>query len=217
MPLEERRVEINGLTPGMYVCRLDRPWTETPYPLQGFLVESPADIEQLRRYSSYVYIDVEKSLDRSERGVLLRLGYGLPRGGRPPLPPPTVYRESVPLDEELPKARVAWETMRELATRFVDDLRNGRRISAEEMGRAIEPIVTSVIRNADAFFWLESANASCISRVMPNLLATFSAVMPIGVYTVGIFSMASPEAEILLPIIGTMLIDSAPPATTMSY
>ena len=42
MPLEERRVEINGLTPGMYVCRLDRPWTETPYPLQGFLVESPA-------------------------------------------------------------------------------------------------------------------------------------------------------------------------------
>ena len=72
MPLEERRVEINGLTPGMYVCRLDRPWTETPYPLQGFLVESPADIEQLRRYSSYVYIDVEKSLDRSERGVLLR-------------------------------------------------------------------------------------------------------------------------------------------------
>ncbi len=156
MPLEERRVEINGLTPGMYVCRLDRPWTETPYPLQGFLVESPADIEQLRRYSSYVYIDVEKSLDRSERGVLLRLGYGLPRGGRPPLPPPTVYRESVPLAEELPKARAAWETMRELATRFVDDLRDGRRISAEELGRAIEPIVTSVIRNADAFFWLDA-------------------------------------------------------------
>ena len=111
MPLEERRVEINGLTPGMYVCRLDRPWTETPYPLQGFLVESPADIEQLRRYSSYVYIDVEKSLDRSERGVLLRLGYGLPRGGRPPLPPPTVYRESVPL-ADVAKFRIGTSPIR---------------------------------------------------------------------------------------------------------
>ena len=156
MPLEERRVEINGLTPGMYVCRLDRPWTETPYPLQGFLIESPADIEQLRRYSSYVYIDVEKSLDRSECGVLLRLGYGLPRAGRPPLPPPTTYRETVPLDEELPRARQAWDTIRELATRFVDDLRSGRRVSAEELGRAIEPIVASVIRNPDAYFWLDA-------------------------------------------------------------
>jgi hypothetical protein len=34
---------------------------------------------------------------------------------------------------------------------------------------------------ADAFFWLESANLSWSSRETLNCLATFSAVMPIGV------------------------------------
>ena len=40
--------------------------------------------------------------------------------------------------------------------------------------------------------------------------------MPIGVYTVGKCAIASGEADSLLPVIGTMVIDSTPPATTMS-
>jgi hypothetical protein len=47
-------------------------------------------------------------------------------------------------------------------------------------------------------------------------LATFSAVMPMGVYAVGMRSMSSPEALGLLPVMGTMDIDSTPPAMTMS-
>ena len=156
MTLEERRVEINGLTLGMYVCRLDRPWNDTPFPLQGFLVESLSDIEVLRRYSTHVFVDIEKSLDRGERGVLLRLGYNQRRDGRRALPPPTRYTDRVALEDELPKARDAWDSARALAMQVIGDLHQGHRISAEELGASIEPIVTSVIRNADAFFWLDA-------------------------------------------------------------
>jgi HD-GYP domain-containing protein (c-di-GMP phosphodiesterase class II) len=40
--------------------------------------------------------------------------------------------------------------------RVIDDVRAGRRLSADALGAAIEPIVASVIRNADAFFWLDA-------------------------------------------------------------
>lgn len=154
--LEERKVAIDELTLGMYVSRLDRPWGETPFPLQGFSVESLPDIELLRRYSRFVFVDVHKTLERSRSGLLPRLGYGALRAGRPPLAAPTRHPDSVPLRQELPHAQVAWDELREVSNRFIADIRAGKRLSHEALGAAIEPIVASVIRNADAFFWLQA-------------------------------------------------------------
>jgi len=35
MLIEEHQLPVSQLRPGMYVSRLDRDWTGTPYPLQG--------------------------------------------------------------------------------------------------------------------------------------------------------------------------------------
>lgn len=55
------KVDISQLKKGMYVCELDRPWTETSFLLQGILIESPQDISQVQEFSRFVYIDSEKS------------------------------------------------------------------------------------------------------------------------------------------------------------
>ena len=55
------KVDISQLKKGMYVCELDRPWTETSFLLQGVLIESAQDISQIREFSHFVYIDSEKS------------------------------------------------------------------------------------------------------------------------------------------------------------
>lgn len=55
------KVDILQLKKGMYVCELDRPWTETSFLLQGILIESPQDISQVQEFSQFVYIDSEKS------------------------------------------------------------------------------------------------------------------------------------------------------------
>lgn len=156
MEIEERKVDIDGLKPGMFVSRLDRPWNETPFALQGFAISGPSDIEQLRRYCRHVYIDIEKSSSPEQRSLLQRLGYDrLTRNNRP-LPAPIAYPNRVSLADELPEARQAWDRARALAVRVIDDVRAGRRLSADALGGAIEPIVASVIRNADAFFWLDA-------------------------------------------------------------
>jgi HD-GYP domain-containing protein (c-di-GMP phosphodiesterase class II) len=155
MEIEERKVDIDGLTLGMFVSRLDRPWEGTPFALQGLSIDSPADIDRLRRYCRYVYIDVEKS-GKQQRSLLQRMGYGaLTRNGRP-LPPSTTYANRVSLAEELPQAREAWNSARAFATRVIDDVRAGRRLSVDALNGAMEPIVASVIRNADAYFWLDA-------------------------------------------------------------
>jgi hypothetical protein len=47
MQIEEREVGVPELRIGMFVSRLDRPWTETPFPLQGFVIRNRAQVEGL--------------------------------------------------------------------------------------------------------------------------------------------------------------------------
>ncbi len=45
---------------GMYVEQLDRPWTDTPLPFQGFYIRSLAELQQLRDCCEFVYVDSGK-------------------------------------------------------------------------------------------------------------------------------------------------------------
>ena len=54
-------IAVSDLQPGMFVSSLDRPWLETPYLIQGLLIQSQDDIEQLKQYCKSVYIDVDES------------------------------------------------------------------------------------------------------------------------------------------------------------
>lgn len=51
---------VEDLALGMYVEQLDRPWTDTPLPFQGFYIRSPAELQQLRDCCDYVYVDSGK-------------------------------------------------------------------------------------------------------------------------------------------------------------
>ncbi|MCI0668674.1 MAG: HD-GYP domain-containing protein [Methylococcaceae bacterium] len=50
----------------MFVCDLDRPWIDSPFLLQGFLLETAKDIETVQKVCDYVYVDVAKCI-RKER------------------------------------------------------------------------------------------------------------------------------------------------------
>lgn len=52
-----KKIEVHHLKVGMFVSDLDRPWVETPFAIQGFYIYSESDIDEIRKYSDYVYID----------------------------------------------------------------------------------------------------------------------------------------------------------------
>ena len=56
------QIEAKNLKLGMYVSKLDRPWKETPFLLQGFMIQHPDQISQIKEYCDFVYIDQQKSV-----------------------------------------------------------------------------------------------------------------------------------------------------------
>lgn len=54
---------------GMFVAELDRPWIESPFMLQGFLVETEDELDQLSQFSAFVYIDTDLSVLESDDAI----------------------------------------------------------------------------------------------------------------------------------------------------
>jgi HD-GYP domain-containing protein (c-di-GMP phosphodiesterase class II) len=151
MALEEKRILVGLLQKGMFVSRLDRDWVGTPFPFQGFHVQSDDEVERLGQYCTTVFVDVLKGVAPDE--PLLTLD----RSPTPVFPPrAATYVDSVTLQDEMPKARRAHAILHHLASRLEDDVRAGRRISAQGVRDAVEPMVDSLLRNADSLFWLIS-------------------------------------------------------------
>ncbi|MCL4182290.1 MAG: HD-GYP domain-containing protein [Burkholderiaceae bacterium] len=61
VPAARYQIPAESLRHGMYVAELDRPWLDTPFLLQGFRIDSQIELETLRRYCRYVYVDPELS------------------------------------------------------------------------------------------------------------------------------------------------------------
>ncbi|MBU6273179.1 MAG: HD-GYP domain-containing protein [Betaproteobacteria bacterium] len=55
------RLSVELLRPGLFVADLDRPWLDTPFLLQGFLIEGDEEVEALREHCRFVYIDTQMS------------------------------------------------------------------------------------------------------------------------------------------------------------
>ncbi len=154
LEIEERKVGTDELLVGMYVCRLDRPWLGTPFGLQGFMVRSPEQIRALAELCSFVYIDVLRSVESATNVMKLAAG----SKPRPQIWPVrrVHYADTVALSEEVPLARAAQENAEQLASKMLDDVRAGRKLSSQVVSDAVVPIVKSVLRSADAFFWINS-------------------------------------------------------------
>ncbi|HBD10965.1 MAG TPA: diguanylate cyclase [Porticoccaceae bacterium] len=177
--LQQIKVNVSDLAAGMYVARLDRPWSETPFPLQGFHIRSPQDIATLRTYCSHVYIDVSKGRgavdtdasplpgDRrrverySVNGVhdrrrASRVKFG--GSSDAPVSPITVrkgvYTRSVPLRAEAEKARdIALEIKTNLSV-VTRQIARGKLVDHDKLKQNVDAMVDSVLRCPDAFTWL---------------------------------------------------------------
>src|SRR5882672_3624999 len=57
----KRRIPVSELRFGMYVAELDRPWTDTPFMFQGFMLSTQQRLDALKKYCSTVIIDPERS------------------------------------------------------------------------------------------------------------------------------------------------------------
>ena len=65
MPVQSKKVSVEILQIGMFVSGTDRPWAETPFPIQGFHIGNRQQIDTLQSLCDVVWIDVQKSRHNS--------------------------------------------------------------------------------------------------------------------------------------------------------
>ncbi|MCL4746975.1 MAG: DUF3391 domain-containing protein [Burkholderiaceae bacterium] len=63
------RVDASRLQLGLFVTELDRPWMDTPFLIQGFLVDSAIELSTLQRYCRFVFVDPERSTPEAARAI----------------------------------------------------------------------------------------------------------------------------------------------------
>ncbi len=149
--LEERRVEVADLELGMFVSRLDVPWELTDFPLQGVQLTSSEDIAKLRELCEFVYVDARRQvMPDTPSQILQRTELSASR-----FEARLGYSDQVPFDDEVPRAREALESAIAGVQQVFEDVLQGRELPVESVERAVRPLVASVLRSADAFFWVD--------------------------------------------------------------
>jgi HD-GYP domain-containing protein (c-di-GMP phosphodiesterase class II) len=199
------KVQIHELKPGMFVCELDRPWLETPYLLQGVYISGPQDIEDLRRYCNFVYVDPEKS----QKDAVARLRDGPGSGTReaerskPPRfrhPNAVEYPDTATVEEELAPAKEVRASVRELMAGIEQDIRSDRVLDQERLHEAVGEMTDSIIRNPDALFLLaklKEADAESYGRAIDVAIYVLAFGRHLGF----------PKAELQVLGMGGLLLD----------
>jgi HD-GYP domain-containing protein (c-di-GMP phosphodiesterase class II) len=169
------KVPVDDLQVGMYVAELDRPWLETPFPLQGFYVRSELEIKELKSLCDHIFISpdsmeggapgfeqqgtrevVEKpgGRDVTEKGRFsLRSLFGPLRRGqnaKPKKPGGCHYKETVTFKEEIRAASDVKEQAVETLKGVMKNLKRSGDLDVGQLQTTITPMVDSVLRNPSA-------------------------------------------------------------------
>ena len=103
------KVAVKDLKIGMFVADLDRPWIDTPFLIQGFLIVDRQQIAELQRICEFVVIDRARSTGAEFRK---------PEGARPEsaaTPPPPKSRLTSAITSSLEEAPTAKEDLKKVA------------------------------------------------------------------------------------------------------
>jgi HD-GYP domain-containing protein (c-di-GMP phosphodiesterase class II) len=199
----------------MYVSRLDRPWLETPFLFQGFMIKSCEEIEELRRYCDHVYVEVDDQVARS-----LPRGPSVSRARAPSAtwlsrvsrwlastrednaePNPTdTYVDTVNIKVEIPLARQAHARASATLQEAMEKIRVGGKLDLRTLEASVHPMIESVLRNQDAMTWL--------SRLKQTDDYTYGHSVSCAIYAIAFgrhLGLPRPDLEILG--LGGLLLD----------
>lgn len=137
------------LRKGMYVSYLDRPWTQAPFPFQGFRIETDAELEQLREVCEYVFVDSGRGEASEYESYYAQRSKPAPDAE--PEAAPAV--ECPPTEQEFPAARQAHALFRAAMIDVYQSAARGSAPSLAKLERATTKLVASVGRNPDALLY----------------------------------------------------------------
>ncbi|MFK8048200.1 MAG: HD-GYP domain-containing protein [Halioglobus sp.] len=131
------KVPAMKLKPGMFIAELDRPWLETPFALQGFMVRDNEEILYVANHVEHVFIDAEY------KGGVITLEMAIaPTAGN--------AKERLKLKDEFQRTKLSFDSAAQTLDRVFDALLNGEKSDIQAVQKAVNPLIEGVFRNHEA-------------------------------------------------------------------
>jgi len=157
------KVLVQDLQFGMYVSKLDRPWTETPFMFQGFEITDTETIQQLSEYCEHVYVDPEISHTSISSSVI--------KAPNKPRPVPQQIRHTIgehddkqddrekpfkysEFKQELKHAFDVHQSAHNYVKTVMQDVRIGHSVDTKSAKLLVSELIDSVVTNSTALLWL---------------------------------------------------------------
>ncbi|MGQ0545069.1 MAG: HD-GYP domain-containing protein [Betaproteobacteria bacterium] len=164
--MEKRQVEVGQLQFGMYVAELDRPWTDTPFMFQGFVLRTEQQLAALKKFCRHVFVDPEKT-ERAD-----------------PRPPPTAFRirgsttypETASVEVEIKPAIQAYAKSSASVGELLQPLSRpgGGVLEAKTVKETVTRLADSVVRNPDALL--------LVSKLREKSAAAHARALQVSIY-----------------------------------
>ena len=147
--LDQIYTRVHSLRIGMYVAKLDRPWIETSFQFQGFLIETEQELIALRNTCEHVYIDITKQkqnladVKRDPNRIdnkSLRISEPIEKLGT--------------FEQEFDRAEKTYQSSSVFVSDLMTKVAKGGGIDTPLAKDAISACVDSVLHSPDAFLWL---------------------------------------------------------------
>ena len=215
--MELREIPVEELTFGMFVSKLDRPWTETPFVFQGFVLTSEKQLDVLRKYCKKVFIDLEKA----DESVIARvISENIEKVGkvekkvRKSTPEEIakvrgtmVYKEVASVEAELPRAKTVYAQSMVVVKELSRAVEVGNAIDSNRSKEVAAQVTKSVIRNPDAMallIRLQERSGATLSRaveisVMMTIFGRFLQFPQDRLENLGMLGMLQDVGKLKLP------------------
>lgn len=165
MGVNHKKVSVHDLDVGMFVSDLDRPWHQTPFPIQGFYIRSQDDIRALMSHCRWVVVDVAEARQGREYEETQAPAFSrrVSRRGQQQevvqLPPlqilnPVRHEATSTIRREVKLSRELLGSAEAAVERVASQLRQDTMPDLRPLSMVAGQMALSVIRNPDALLWL---------------------------------------------------------------
>lgn len=165
MGVQRCKIPVQELEIGMFVADLDRPWHETPFPIQGFYLRNQREMDQVSWYCRHVHVDVPE-----KRGSVANRwtpDYGTAGGGwntdsdkvlklpAVKIRNPHYYTTTRPLRKEIRDVQPVLDKLEKALDGVRQTLSGAEsQVDVEAVSAVARTMAESVARNPDALLWL---------------------------------------------------------------
>jgi HD-GYP domain-containing protein (c-di-GMP phosphodiesterase class II) len=156
MPIKTQKISVYSLTIGMFVYKLDRPWADSDYPLEGFHIKSADEIRKLKFICRYVFIDESLHLSKEKRKVKVinkeKTEIKIKKVIK--VPNQKKYTNVVPLKKVLKKAIKNHQQLHQTVNYLFTHIHNHNIVKINQIKGVLSTTVNNMIENPDALMWI---------------------------------------------------------------